>query len=69
MQLSMSLGVAVAAALLGGFGKPDATSVLTAFHATYLCVGAVTLLAAAIFFQLPPDSGRVVRRLEPDIDE
>ncbi|CAN7196642.1 multidrug transporter subunit MdtD [Pseudomonas solani] len=67
MQLSMSLGVAVAAALLGGFGKPDAPSVLAAFQATYLCVGTLTLLAAAIFFQLPPDSGRAVRRVPDDI--
>jgi EmrB/QacA subfamily drug resistance transporter len=69
MQLSMSLGVAVAAALLGGFGKPDAPSVLAAFQATYLCVGVLTLLAAAIFFQLPPDSGRAVRRVNRELDE
>ncbi|MBD2839603.1 multidrug transporter subunit MdtD [Pseudomonas sp. JM0905a] len=69
MQLAMSLGVAVAAALLGGFGKPDAESVLEAFQATYLCVGVLTLLAAAIFFQLPPDSGRAVHHVGRDIDE
>eukprot|EP01031_Cornospumella_fuschlensis_P051837 gene51838-63385_t len=43
----------------------DAPSVLAAFQATYLCVGTLTLLAAAIFFQLPPDSGRAVRRAPP----
>ncbi|MFU6374319.1 multidrug transporter subunit MdtD [Metapseudomonas otitidis] len=64
MQLSMSLGVAVAAALLGGFGKPDAQSVLEAFQATYLCVGVLTLMAAAIFLQLPADSGRAVRPVD-----
>ncbi|WP_044871121.1 multidrug transporter subunit MdtD [Pseudomonas sp. LFM046] len=69
MQLSMSLGVAVAAALLGGFGKPDTSSTLAAFQGTYLCVGVLTLLAATIFFQLPRDSGRAARRVSRDIDE
>jgi predicted MFS family arabinose efflux permease len=56
MQLSMSFGVACAAALLGGF-KSDYgdTDVLSAFHATYLSVGLLSILAAAIFSQLPDE--------------
>lgn len=57
MQLSMSLGVAVGGALLAAFagghrpqmGSPE---VLHAFHATYLCVGLMSILAAAVFLQL-----------------
>ncbi|KAF0815136.1 putative transport protein HsrA [Andreprevotia sp. IGB-42] len=57
MQLSRSLGVAVAGAILATFAAgniaqhPDA--LLVAFHATYLCVGLITLAAAAIFVRLP----------------
>jgi MFS family permease len=62
-QLAMSLGVAVAAALLGGFtsqhgGMPEAGTTLAAFHATFLCVGTLTLLSGLVFLQLGPDEGR-----------
>jgi EmrB/QacA subfamily drug resistance transporter len=56
IQLSMSLGVAAAGALLAAFAVPsapaDAAALEHTFHATYLCVGALSALAAAIFFQL-----------------
>ena len=54
MQLSQGLGVAAAGALLGSFAAPGAKGpeVLHAFHATYLCVGLLSALAAGIFFQL-----------------
>lgn len=54
VQLSMSLGVATAGALLGGFTGPgaDAAAVLRAFHYTFLCVGLLALLAASLFLQL-----------------
>ena len=56
MQLSMSLGVAAAGALLAAFvSLPEASSasgLLHTFHATYLCVGALSATAAWIFFQL-----------------
>lgn len=64
-QLSMSLGVACAAALLGGFSASIAAgtdSVLGAFRATFLCVGGLTLLAAAIFLQLDRSTGRQPRK-------
>jgi EmrB/QacA subfamily drug resistance transporter len=59
VQLSMSLGVAAAAALLDGFAQEPlaagASGLVAAFHTTYLCVGGLTLVAALIFLQLGPD--------------
>ncbi len=54
VQLSMSLGVATAGALLGGFTVEGAagSEVLHAFQLTFLCVGAMAMLAAALFLQL-----------------
>jgi hypothetical protein len=56
MQLSMGLGVAAAGALLAAFVAPASTprgaELLHTFHATYICVGALSALAAGIFFQL-----------------
>ena len=56
MQLSMSLGVAAAAALLGGFVDlrriSDTPALIGAFHKTYLCVGLMSAFAAGIFMQL-----------------
>lgn len=60
-QLSMSLGVACAAALLGGFSAANTQetgNVLEAFQATFVCVGTLTMLAAAIFLQLDDTEGR-----------
>ncbi|KJH80129.1 multidrug transporter subunit MdtD [Stutzerimonas stutzeri] len=60
VQLSMSLGVASAGALLGGFTVPgaDGEAVLQAFHLTFLCIGGMSMLAATLFFQL--DSKQVM---------
>ncbi|MCF7201744.1 multidrug transporter subunit MdtD [Pseudomonas oligotrophica] len=54
VQLSMSLGVAVAGALLGGFTAPGAAgeAVIDAFRLTFLCIGAMAMLASALFLQL-----------------
>ncbi|WP_255989872.1 multidrug transporter subunit MdtD [Chitinolyticbacter albus] len=61
MQLSMSLGVAAAAALLAGFSDhgiaPNPDKVLGAFQATYICVGVLSMLAALIFLQLAHGEG------------
>ncbi len=65
-QLSLSLGVACAAALLGGFSASigqEVSSVLGAFQATFLCVGVLTMLAAGIFLQLASVDGRRARIL------
>jgi EmrB/QacA subfamily drug resistance transporter len=62
MQLSMSLGVAAAGALLAAFAAPAGsagTDLSPTFHATYLCMGALSALAAGIFFQLGRREGPV----------
>ena len=62
MQLSISLGVACAAAVLGAFVNlqlsPPPEAILTGFHKTYLCVGLLTAFATTIFLQLPRDEPR-----------
>jgi MFS family permease len=58
MQLSMSLGVAIAASLLGLFSAGSSASGgqwLAGFHLTYLCIGLMSMLAAIIFAQLASD--------------
>ncbi|MNY71969.1 putative transporter [compost metagenome] len=61
-QLALSLGVACAGALLGGFtaetGNGAASNVLEAFQLTFVTVGIMAMLAAAIFLQLSPNDGR-----------
>jgi EmrB/QacA subfamily drug resistance transporter len=61
MQLSMSLGVAAAGALLAAFAvrPPAGPDLMHTFHATYLCMGALSALAAGIFFQLGRGEGPV----------
>ncbi|MDQ7955329.1 MAG: multidrug transporter subunit MdtD [Rhodocyclaceae bacterium] len=60
-MLAMSLGVAVAGAVLSGFsaafggtGTPGAA--LEAFQATFVTVGLITLASAAVFWQLPAEA-------------
>ena len=57
MMLSMSLGVASAAAVLAGFSEfiGSTANALQAFHSTFICVGLMTSAAAWIFWQLPRD--------------
>jgi len=66
MQLSMSLGVAAAGALLAAFAMPivipiasdiGPSNLVHTFHATYICMGALSALAAGIFFQLGRGEG------------
>jgi hypothetical protein len=71
VQLSMSLGVATAGALLGGFTSPGATgdALLHAFRLTFLCVGAMAMLASVLFLQLdrmPARPARASARLDVD---
>ncbi|MCM1512969.1 MAG: multidrug transporter subunit MdtD [Oxalobacter formigenes] len=62
MQLSMSMGVAVAAAILGEFSDKyvsSATGVLAAaFSHTYLCLGGMAVLSALIFCHITPTAGK-----------
>lgn len=72
-QLSLSLGVACAGALLGGFTSASSVegveSTLGAFQLTFLSIGLMAMLAAAIFLQLAPTDGRraprPVEQIEP----
>jgi EmrB/QacA subfamily drug resistance transporter len=68
-MVSMSFGVAAAAALLNTFTTLLAAArppqVLRAFHLTFLCVGAITMAATWIFSQL---SGEVRGRGERERD-
>lgn len=69
-QLSLSLGVACAGALLSGFtsaiDKGGESTVLGAFQLTFLSIGIMAMLAAAIFMQLPRHASRRAPRLEPE---
>lgn len=59
MMLSMSLGVAAASGLLAAFGGGERVgAALPAFRYTFICVGLITSLSAAMFWQL----GREPRR-------
>ncbi|MCF5505302.1 MFS transporter [Pseudomonas syringae] len=64
-QLSLSLGVASAAALLGGFSEEvttgEVSSVLGAFQLTFLSVGVLAMFAAGIFLQLPAKEGNTTK--------
>lgn len=68
VQLSMSLGVASAGALLGGFTEPgaDGAAVLQAFHLTFLCVGTMSLMAASLFFQLDSKQAMAARLIDEE---
>ena len=62
MMLAAGFGAAAAGSLLAAFGNHlDSNSATAALHATFLCVGAITLTSTMIFWQLPdtsPNRGR-----------
>ena len=62
-QLSMGVSVGVGAAILAFF-SPESLSQesIPAFHKTYIVIGTMSILAAAIFLATPKDTGKV----EPD---
>jgi EmrB/QacA subfamily drug resistance transporter len=68
MMLAMSFGVASAGALLANFedrfGHDTAAQALTAFQATFVCVGLITLASAWIFWQLAPGERPPRRKVE-----
>ena len=70
-MLAISLGVALASTVLAGFtnwlgAEGHADRMLTVFHATFVCMGGMTLASAWIFWQLSPQSAWV-RRMVHDI--
>ncbi|MEL4016055.1 multidrug transporter subunit MdtD [Dryocola clanedunensis] len=57
-QLSISLGVAVSAAVLRMYEGIDNFNTVEQFHYTFLTMGAVTLVSALVFLLLRPKDGR-----------
>ncbi|MGA0571599.1 multidrug transporter subunit MdtD [Variovorax sp. VNK109] len=67
-MLAMGMGVATAGAVLaaftGVFGNSEPHQTLNAFHATFACMGLITLASASIFWQLRAEE-RVVKASDP----
>lgn len=56
MMLSMSIGVALAGTLLNIFTEYYGSDEMTqAFHTTVICLGAINIVTAIIFYQIPKD--------------
>ncbi len=73
MQIASVCGVAIGAALLNGFSDRFGTEALAAhlmpaFRWTFVCVGFLSILTAAIFEQLSPNTGAAAhsRRMQAD---
>lgn len=69
-MLAMSLGVAAASSVLGGysgiFGAAVSIDILHAFQATFATMGLITLASALIFWHLPPEA-RAVQPPQPEV--
>jgi EmrB/QacA subfamily drug resistance transporter len=69
-MLAMSLGVAAASSVLGGysgiFGSAAPVDTLHAFQATFATMGLITLASALIFWHLPPEA-RAVQPPQPEV--
>ncbi|MEJ8323651.1 multidrug transporter subunit MdtD [Kosakonia sacchari] len=57
-QLSISLGVAVSAAVLRFYEGFDSTNTVEQFHYTFITMGAITLISALVFMLLKAKDGR-----------
>lgn len=57
-QLSISLGVAISAAVLRFYEGIDGTNTVEQFHYTFMTMGAITLVSAAMFMLLKQKDGR-----------
>ncbi len=57
-QLSISLGVAVSAAVLRFYEGFDGTNTVEQFHYTFITMGALTVVSAVVFMLLKPKDGR-----------
>lgn len=68
-MLSMSLGVTIAGTLLDQFmetfGRHTHSQTLTAFHATFACIGIITASSALVFARLTPEAGVMTVRSSP----
>jgi len=72
MMLAMSLGVAAAGGLLstlaGFLGAAPGQKSLSAFHATFVCMGLITSASAWIFWQLSPDTTRTKKSTDAKVE-
>lgn len=72
-MLAISMGVATAggvlAAFSGLFGSDSAAHTLQAFHATFVCMGLITLASASIFWQLTPQESEVPKSNPPELSD
>ena len=57
-QLSISLGVAVSAAVLRFYEGFDSNNTVEQFHSTFITMGALTVVSALVFILLKPKDGR-----------
>jgi hypothetical protein len=63
MMLAAGFGAAAAGSLLAAFAPLESHGATAALHATFLCVGAITLTSTLIFWQLP-DTGPEPKQIE-----
>jgi len=56
-QLTISLGVSIAAALLGAIAGPGLLPSVADFHIAFLCVAGITLMSVPGFLGLAPTDG------------
>ncbi len=72
-MLAIGMGVAsaggVLAAFTGLFGSATPAQTLNAFHATFVCMGLMTLASASIFWQLTPSESRVPQSASPELSD
>ena len=72
-MLAIGMGVAsaggVLAAFTGLFGSATSAQTLNAFHATFVCMGLMTLASASIFWQLTPGDSRVPQSASPEVSD
>lgn len=57
-QLSISLGVAISAAVLRLYEGIESMNTIEQFHYTFLTMGTITLVSALVFMRLRPKDGR-----------
>jgi MFS family permease len=57
-QLSISLGVAVSAAVLRVYEGIEGTNTVEQFHYTFITMGVITVVSALVFLLLKPKDGR-----------
>jgi len=65
-MLGISLSATVAGGILDAFSRlidqGSPTDTLSAFHATFICIGLLTAASAWIFWQLSPDVPRETKK-------